>query len=66
LVGLLVLGSFAYGGEGRRVVKIGAVAYAPKTVTIWEGMTAYFREQGIPADYVLISFGRTGSTRRRI
>jgi phosphate/phosphite/phosphonate ABC transporter binding protein len=37
------------------VVKIGVVAYAPKVVTIWEGITDYLRSQGFNADYVLYS-----------
>jgi phosphonate transport system substrate-binding protein len=37
------------------VVKVGAVAYDPKVVTIWEGMRDYFREAGVPTDYVLFS-----------
>ncbi len=34
---------------------LGAVAYAPKVVTIWEGFKAYFIRQGLPFDYVLYS-----------
>ena len=34
---------------------MGAVAYAPKVVTIWEGFKAWFIEQGLPFDYVLYS-----------
>jgi phosphonate transport system substrate-binding protein len=37
------------------VVKIGVVAYAPKVVTIWEGIKEYLRSQGLNADYVLYS-----------
>jgi ABC-type phosphate/phosphonate transport system substrate-binding protein len=37
------------------VVKVGAVAYDPKVVPIWEGMRDYFREAGVPTDYVLFS-----------
>jgi len=37
------------------VVKIGVVAYAPKVVTIWEGIKEYLRSQGFNADYVLYS-----------
>lgn len=37
------------------VVKVGAVAYDPKVVLIWEGMGDYFREAGVPTDYVLFS-----------
>jgi phosphonate transport system substrate-binding protein len=38
-----------------RAVKIGVVAYAPKVVTIWEGIKDYLRHQGFNADYVLYS-----------
>jgi phosphonate transport system substrate-binding protein len=38
-----------------RVLKLGAVAYDPKVVTIWESMRDYFREAGLPTDYVLFS-----------
>lgn len=34
---------------------MGAVAYAPKVVTIWEGFKAYFAERGLAFDYVLFS-----------
>ena len=34
---------------------MGAVAYAPKVVTIWEGFKAYFREHGVEFDYILYS-----------
>ena len=34
---------------------MGAVAYAPKVVTIWEGFKAYFRSRGFEFDYVLYS-----------
>lgn len=34
---------------------MGAVAYAPKVVTIWEGFKAYFERNGLPFDYVLYS-----------
>ena len=37
------------------VVRVGAVAYDPKVVTIWEAMRQYFREAGVPTDYVLFS-----------
>ena len=32
---------------------MGAVAYAPKVVTIWEGFKAWFAQQGFAFDYVL-------------
>ena len=38
-----------------RLLVIGAVAYDPKVVPIWESMRAYFREAGVPIDYVLFS-----------
>jgi phosphonate transport system substrate-binding protein len=34
---------------------LGAVAYDPKVVTIWEGFRVWLREQGLPFDYVLYS-----------
>jgi phosphonate transport system substrate-binding protein len=34
---------------------LGAVAYDPKVVTIWEGFRAWFATQGLPFDYVLFS-----------
>ncbi len=34
---------------------LGAVAYDPKVVTIWEGFKAYFIKQGLEFDYVLYS-----------
>jgi phosphonate transport system substrate-binding protein len=34
---------------------MGAVAYAPKVVTIWEGFKAFFAQQGLAFDYVLYS-----------
>ncbi|QBK06377.1 phosphate/phosphite/phosphonate ABC transporter substrate-binding protein [Hylemonella gracilis] len=34
---------------------LGAVAYAPKVVTIWEGFKAYFAERGYAFDYILYS-----------
>lgn len=40
---------------GERPVVVGAVAYDPKVVPIWEGMREYFREAGVPTDYVLFS-----------
>jgi len=38
-----------------RPVLIGAVAYDPKVVTIWESMRDYFSGAGVPTDYVLFS-----------
>ena len=34
---------------------LGAVAYDPKVVTIWEGFKDYFIRHGLPFDYVLYS-----------
>ncbi|WP_343632619.1 PhnD/SsuA/transferrin family substrate-binding protein [Roseateles sp.] len=34
---------------------MGAVAYAPKVVTIWEGFKAWFAEHGLAFDYLLFS-----------
>src|SRR6478735_12305976 len=36
-------------------ILLGAVAYDPKVVTIWEGIRAYFRDQGVPMDFALFS-----------
>jgi phosphonate transport system substrate-binding protein len=36
-------------------VKLGAVAYDPKVVTIWEGFKTFFEQRGQPFDYVLFS-----------
>ena len=38
-----------------RPLLIGAVAYDPRVVPIWEGMRDYFRDAGPPIDYVLYS-----------
>ena len=68
LSGLLVLSVSAgvvCGGEGTgkagelkppgRVVKIGAVAYSPSAVTIFDGVRRYLSRNGLTADYVLYS-----------
>ena len=36
-------------------ILLGAVAYDPKVVTIWEGIRDYFRGQGVPFDFALFS-----------
>jgi phosphonate transport system substrate-binding protein len=36
-------------------VTVGAVAYHPRVVTIWERFSAWFAEHGAPTDYVLYS-----------
>ena len=41
--------------SGNRALRIGAVAYDPKVVTIWEGFRAYFSACGVEIDYVLYS-----------
>src|SRR5438552_4430213 len=38
-----------------QAIRVGAVAYDPRVVTIWEGMREYFTEAGVPTDYVLFS-----------
>jgi ABC-type phosphate/phosphonate transport system substrate-binding protein len=65
LVLLLAASRTVAAGEGRgaggpkearpRVVRIGAVAYAPSAVTIFEGIRRYFDRRGMPVDYVLHS-----------
>ena len=35
--------------------RVGAVAYHPRVVTIWEGFRAWFAERDFPLDYVLYS-----------
>ena len=39
----------------KSVVRIGIVAYAPKVVTIWEGIKDYLHGQGFNADWILYS-----------
>src|SRR5262245_17131290 len=36
-------------------ILLGAVAYDPKVVTIWEGIRAYFQAEGVPFGFVLFS-----------
>lgn len=38
-----------------RPLRVGAVAYDPKVVTIWEGFKSYFEKRKFPIDYVLYS-----------
>jgi ABC-type phosphate/phosphonate transport system substrate-binding protein len=38
-----------------RTILVGAVAYDPKAVTIWEGIRDHFRESGSRMDFVLFS-----------
>ena len=37
------------------MIRIGAVAYSPSSVTIFEGIRRYFGRHGLPVDYVLYS-----------
>ena len=39
----------------QRTLVMGAVAYAPKVVTIWEGFKHWFHEHGLAFDFVLYS-----------
>lgn len=41
--------------RGDDTLLIGAVAYAPRVVTIWEGFKAYFAERDVITDFVLYS-----------
>jgi ABC-type phosphate/phosphonate transport system substrate-binding protein len=36
-------------------ILLGAVAYDPKVVTIWEGIRDYFRDEGVDLDFALFS-----------
>jgi ABC-type phosphate/phosphonate transport system substrate-binding protein len=38
-----------------RALLVGAVAYHPRVVTVWEGFRPYFTERGLDVDYVLYS-----------
>ena len=38
-----------------RTLRIGAVAYDPKVVTIWEGFKSYLRSREVEIDYILYS-----------
>src|SRR5215472_17212025 len=41
--------------NGKTELKIGAVAYAPKVITIWEGIREYLGSRGLRTEYVLYS-----------
>ena len=43
------------GGQGPKELVLGAVAYDPKVVTIWNGFRVWLRGQDLPFDYVLYS-----------
>jgi ABC-type phosphate/phosphonate transport system substrate-binding protein len=36
-------------------IRIGAVAYSPDVVTVFQGLTSYLNKNGLPSDYVLYS-----------
>jgi phosphonate transport system substrate-binding protein len=38
-----------------RTILLGAVAYDPKVVTIWEGIREHFHDEGVPLDFALFS-----------
>jgi ABC-type phosphate/phosphonate transport system substrate-binding protein len=38
-----------------KTILLGAVAYDPKVVTIWEGIREHFQEQGVSMDFALFS-----------
>ena len=38
-----------------RPMLLGAVAYAPKVVAIWEGFKAFFLRRGLDFDFILYS-----------
>ena len=42
-------------GMAAPTILLGAVAYDPKVVTIWEGIREHFVEQGAPLDFALFS-----------
>ncbi len=42
-------------GPRDQILVMGAVAYDPKVVTIWDGFRHWFRDNGLPFDYVLYS-----------
>ncbi len=39
----------------QKKLMLGAVAYDPKVVTIWDGFQRFFESQGLPFDYVLFT-----------
>jgi ABC-type phosphate/phosphonate transport system substrate-binding protein len=41
--------------NGSDTLLLGAVAYDPKVVTIWEGFKSYFAHHNLPFDYILYS-----------
>ena len=60
VVAILGLCRAGFAGEPAKdsagqVTRIGAVAYSPAAVTIFQGLTRYLNKHGLPADYVLYS-----------
>lgn len=45
----------ARGTDRSQTTRIGAVAYSPAAVTIFQGITGYLSKNGLPSDYVLYS-----------
>jgi ABC-type phosphate/phosphonate transport system substrate-binding protein len=45
----------ARGPDRGQDVRIGAVAYSPDVVTVFQGLTRYLNKNGLPCDYVLYS-----------
>ena len=41
--------------RGDAEVRVGAVAYHPRIVTIWEAFLEHFEREGVPTDYILYS-----------
>lgn len=41
--------------QSPRTLLVGAVAYHPRVVTVWEGFRRYFGDRGLDVDYVLYS-----------
>ena len=41
--------------SNKHILLLGAVAYDPKVVTIWDGFQAYFQKLGLELDYILYS-----------
>ncbi|HZE71857.1 MAG TPA: hypothetical protein VE135_20300 [Pyrinomonadaceae bacterium] len=46
-----------------KTILLGAVAYDPKVVTIWEGIREHFLEQGVPLDFCPLLKLRTSGRR---
>src|SRR5205807_394247 len=48
-------GSAGEKGYKTRVLRVGAVAYGPSSVTVWRGIKHYLHKKGMPIDFVLYS-----------